>query len=114
MLKKLFFPLFRIVRYMVTFIKNFLMSRNKRKNENPFRSLLAGELYKIFNRHPNKTFNHKQLGKLVKPQVLAFIHKQIPDYAYIEDLHTELREAVIQLLAELVSKGDLIESERGK
>lgn len=90
------------------------MSKRKRKDENPFRSFLSGELYKIFNRHPHKTFNHKQLLKLIKPLAQDFIKKHLPGYAYQDDIHDELREGIIGMLGELHGKGDLIETERGK
>ena len=89
------------------------MSKRKRKDENPFRSFLAGELYKIFNRHPNKTFNHKQLSKLIRPLAVDFIQKQVPDYAFKDEIHDELKEGIMQMLGELHSKGELIETERG-
>ena len=89
------------------------MSKRKRKEENPFRSFLAGELYKVFNRHPNKTFNHKQLLKLIKPSAVEFIKKQLPGYAFLDDIHDELKEGIIGMLGELHAKGDLIETERG-
>ena len=90
------------------------MSKRKKKEANPFKSFLAGELYKIFNRHPNKTFNHKQLSKLIKPLAIDFIKKQIPNYAFLDEIHDELRDGIIAMLTELHAKGDLIETERGK
>jgi ribonuclease R len=89
------------------------MSRKKKKDENPFRTFLAGELYKVFNRHPNKTFNYKQLSRLIKPVAVDFIKKQIPNYAFMDDIHEELKEGITGMLAELHAKGDLIETERG-
>jgi ribonuclease R len=89
------------------------MSKRKRKDENPFRSFLAGELYKIFNKHPNKTFNHKQLSKLVKPAAIDYIKKQVPDYAFLEEIHEELRDGIVAMLGELHAKGDLLETDRG-
>lgn len=90
------------------------MSRKKNKDENPFRTFLAGELYKVFNKHPHKTFNHKQLSKLIRPLAVDFIKKHIPDYAYMEEIPDELKEGIIALLGELHAKGELIETERGK
>ena len=91
-----------------------MMNKRKKKDENPFKSFLAGELYKIFNRHPNKTFNHKQLSNLIKPLAVEFIKKQLPGYAFLDQIHEELRDGIIAMLAELHAKGDLIETERGK
>ena len=90
------------------------MSRKKRKEENPFKSFLAGELYKIFSRHPGKTFNHKQLAKLITPQAVEYIRKQIPGYAFMDGIHDELKEGITAMLSELHEKGELIEVERGK
>src|SRR3982750_79701 len=90
------------------------MSKRKKKEDNPFKSFLAGELYKIFNRHPTKTFNYKQLLKLVRPQAVEFIKKQVPGYAFIDEIHDELKDGIIDILSELHAKGDLIETERGK
>src|SRR5262245_63118522 len=95
------------------FIQIFSMSKKKRKDENPVKSFLSGELYKIFNQHPNKTFNQKQLTKQVQSPVLTYFRKNLPGYAYIEDLDKELRPAVISLLEEMTGKGDLIETDRG-
>ena len=89
------------------------MSKRKKKDENPFMTFLAGELYKTFNRHPNKTFNYKQLTKLIKPAAVDFIKKQIPDYAFMEGIHDELKDGISAMLEELHAKGDLIETERG-
>ncbi len=89
------------------------MSKRKKKDENPFTGFLAGELYKVFNKHPGKTFNHKQLSKLIEPLAVEFIRKTIPDYAYMDELHDELKSGIIHLLGELHTKGDLIETDRG-
>src|SRR4030095_2262156 len=90
------------------------MSKRQKKEANPFKSFLAGELYKIFNRHPNKTFNHKQLSQLIRPLAIDFVKKQLPGYAFLDDIHEELKEGIIIMLSELHAKGDLIETERGK
>ncbi|MEO8088236.1 MAG: ribonuclease R [Bacteroidota bacterium] len=89
------------------------MSKRKKKGENPFRTFLAGELQKTFDRHPNKTFNYKQLTRLIEPQAIDFIKKQIPDYAFMAGINDELNEGVISMLGELHAKGELIESDRG-
>ncbi|MCX6274960.1 MAG: ribonuclease R [Bacteroidetes bacterium] len=89
------------------------MSKRKKKDENPFTGFLAGEVYKVFNKHPHKTFNHKQLAKLIRPLAVEFIKKQIPDYAFIDEIHDELKSGIIGTLNELHAKGDLIETERG-
>lgn len=89
------------------------MSKRKKKDENPFTGFLSGEVYKVFNKHPHKTFNHKQLAKLIRPLAVEFIKKQIPDYAFIEEIHEELKSGIIGTLNELHAKGDLIETERG-
>jgi len=93
------------------------MSKKKGKNENNrsgIKSFLTDEFYKIFNEHPNKTFNHKQLAGLVKPHFTNYIRKQLPKGVRVEDLLHGMNEEIIILLDELTAKGELIQIERGK
>ena len=81
--EKIFFCSFLISPAQVSSSKFLMMSKRQKKEVNPFKSFLAGELYKIFNRHPAKTFNHKQLSKLIKPLAVEFIKKQIPGFMFM-------------------------------
>jgi ribonuclease R len=114
MLKKYFSALSFLIPHEYLHRNFLMMSKRTKKETNPFKSFLAGELYKIFNRHPHKTFNHKQLSKLIMPTATEFITKQLPNYAFMDEIHEELKDGIISMLAELHAKGDLIESERGK
>ena len=51
------------------------MSKKKSSHNDPLKNFLTSEIYKIFNQHPNKTFNHKQLARQMQPAFANFIRK---------------------------------------
>ncbi len=90
------------------------MSKKENQKEDPKRNFLLAELFKIFNQHPNTSYNYKQLNRMVKPAFMEFIHKNVGPDVYIEDVNDELKREIIFLFAELLDKGEIIEIERGK
>lgn len=91
------------------------MSKKKRKDENPVEHFILSELYKAFNQHPNRSFNHKQLARHLREPYFDFIDRlpASPEQNR-EELGEELRNEIIRLLGDLAFKGELIEVERGK
>ncbi len=90
------------------------MSKNKKKEDDPSRSLLLAELFKTFNRHPNTLYNYKQLARIIKPAYSEFLTNSGEQPANTEDLDGGLRKEILFILAELQDKGDVIETEKGK
>ena len=90
------------------------MSKKDKHKEDPAKQFLMTELYKAFNRHPNKTFNYKQLTSLLKPAVHDFARETYGEEVSVSDMASELKKEIIFLLAELQDKGEIIETDRGK
>ena len=93
---------------------NYTMSKKNKHNENPAKTFLLAELFKAFNRHPNRSFNYKQLTSLLKPVISDHAKETLGEEASIEDLGIDLKKDIIFILAELQDKGDIIETDRGK
>ncbi len=74
---------------------------------------LTEELFKVLDKHPNRTFNYKQLTKQVKESYYAFRQEE-ESAATTDELHRELKQGIIHLLQELAAKGDLIETSPGQ
>src|SRR6187399_33041 len=87
------------------------MSKKKKQDE-LVKNFLVGEIYKAFNQHPNKTFNHKQLLRIVKSELTVFADTN--QSVNVEILNNNLKKEIIFLLAELQDKGDVIEVDYGK
>lgn len=90
------------------------MSRKKKNETDPVRTHLLAELYKTFNNHPNRIFNYKQLLNIIKPGFISFLRQNSGDDVHFEELNEDLKKEIQFLLIELVDKGDLIETDRGK
>ncbi len=90
------------------------MSKKKRKSENPFEQLVLSEVYKVFNLHPYKNFNYKQLFKLIRPALILRAQENLGQDAPLEELNADLKKSVQQILGELLLKGDLLEVSSGK
>ncbi len=84
----------------------------KNKQDDLLKVFLVGEVYKAFNKHPNKTFNYKQLIRLIKSELPVFAEAN-PDIN-IDGLSDGLKKEILFILAELLDKGDLLEVEVGK
>lgn len=84
----------------------------KNKQDDLLNVFLVGEVYKAFNKHPNKTFNYKQLIRIIKTELPVFTDAN-PDIN-AEWLDDGLKKEILFILAELLDKGDLLEVETGK
>lgn len=89
------------------------MGKKNHKPVNPYLEFIQTEVYRIFNQFPNKSFNHKQLTKSIKPTFSQFVSKNVGPQAFVEDLHKELKREILILLDRLRIKGDIIEPVRG-
>lgn len=89
------------------------MSKKKPQEANPFTQFIQTEVYKAFNRFPNKSYNHKQLSKMIKPMFNHFVEEQLGSATHIEDLNQELKSEIIFLLDKLKHKGEVIETSHG-
>nr|MBP6335470.1 hypothetical protein [Bacteroidia bacterium] len=90
------------------------MSKKKRNKENPFEQLVLSEVYKVFNLHPYKNFNYKQLFKLIRPVLVQQARENLGSDVLIEELNTDLKKSVQHILSDLIVKGDLLEVSPGK
>ncbi len=84
----------------------------KNKKGDATHTFLVGEIYKAFNKHPNRSFNYKQLIRLVKESLSAFAdtHEGIN----IAELNENLKTEILFIIADLQDKGDVIEVDYGK
>jgi ribonuclease R len=89
------------------------MSKKKDNTAKTTKAFVTEELYRFFNQHPNKTFNHKQLAKLIKPDYISFLSAQrgaeVPD----EGIKSILKKEINEVVEDLTKKGDLIEVNHG-
>ena len=90
------------------------MSKKKRKNENPFDGLVLTEVFKVFNLHPYKNFNHKQIFKLVRPGLVQKARENLGEDLDLDSLNIDLKKSVLSILDDLLSKDELMEVSPGK
>ncbi len=86
----------------------------KLKEENPLSSFLLAEIYRLFEKHSNRSFNHKQVTKAIQPELVDFIKAQPESSGTAQDLFDAARDEVQLLLFQLAERGELLEVERGK
>lgn len=90
------------------------MSKKKNKQEDPIGHFILSEIYKLFQKHPNRSFNHKQIARQIRPALSDFV-QGFPGAQIEADELQDTSKAIIQrCLAELTAKEELIEVERGK
>src|SRR4051812_33539676 len=89
------------------------MSKKKMLKQETVKAFLIATLLKSFTQHPNKTFNHKQLAKLIKDDYINYLsgEKGIP--VADEGIKSILKKEILEQLQELASKGELIEANHG-
>ena len=90
------------------------MSKQKRKKENPIDDLVLSEVIKVFNLHPYKNFNYKQIFKLIKPPLIQKAKENLGNDFQVEEINNELKDSVQSVLNNLLLKGDLLEVSPGK
>lgn len=84
----------------------------KNKQDDLLKSFLVSEVYRAFNKHPSKTYNYKQLLRLINSALPAFTDAN-PE-VNPEGLEKNLKKDVLFMLAELQDKGDILEVDAGK
>jgi ribonuclease R len=89
------------------------MSKKKSGEEKTTKAFVKEELYKFLNQNPNKTFNHKQLAKLIKPDYINFLSAQRGATVADEGIKAILKKEILELFEELTAKGELIEAQTG-
>ncbi len=89
------------------------MGKKNKTDERPAKQFLQGELFKVFSRHPNKMFNHKQLAKHLKQNYISYIREFINPDVTVDGISGELKKEILFILPELVDTGELIEADRG-
>ncbi|REJ80990.1 MAG: ribonuclease R [Bacteroidetes bacterium] len=87
---------------------------SKKKNKTDVPAFLMSEIFKAFHKNPNRTFNYRQLFKLIKPSMITHMNEIVGSDVHVEDLVTGLKKSVQEILPQLVKKGDLIEVDIGK
>jgi ribonuclease R len=71
---------------------------------------LIKAILEVFKKHPYKTFNHKQILK----QLLSVYGNKISDFIHPANTKPETREQIINVLQQLLQRGDVIETDYGK
>ena len=66
----------------------------KKKEDDALRAFLISEVYKAFNKHPNRTFNYKQLVRTIKLEVEGFVAKHPDAIIDIEKLNGGLKKEI--------------------
>ena len=89
------------------------MGKKSKTNERPVEKFLLGEVFKVFNRHPNKTFNHKQLAKQIKQNYMAYLREFVNPQAETDGVSGELKKELTFILQQLTDKGEILEADRG-
>ena len=89
------------------------MGKKSKPGERPSEKFLLGEVFKVFNRHPNKTFNYKQLAKQLKQNYMAYVREFINPDAETNGVSGELKTELLFILTQLTDKGEILEADRG-
>ncbi len=89
------------------------MGKKSKSTAQPTQQFVLDEVLKVFSRHPNKTFNHKQLAKQLKQNYISYIREFVNPDVTSDGISGELKKEIEFLLNQLVDKGDLIEADRG-
>ena len=89
------------------------MSKKSNNNEDTLARFVNSAVYALFDQHPNRCFNHKQVSKQIKETFRDFLIEQgaSPDE---DDVYDLLKTAVVNSLHHHSLKEDLIEVSAGK
>ena len=91
-----------------------IMSNKKNKpGDRPIGQFMLAETFKLLNKHPNRTFNYKQVSKQVRAAFIEFLEEFPGADPKDPDLHEEMRQEARRALLTLAGRGDLEEVERG-
>lgn len=91
-----------------------MTTKNKVEEAGAVGAFLIKEIFQLFDKHPNRSFNHKQVGKELRSAFVDFVANSPDLNNASEDPYELLRRETIQALYRLVDRGDLLEIERGK
>ena len=89
------------------------MGKKSKTSDRPVEKFLLGEVFKVFHRHPNKTFNHKQLAKQIKQDYMTYVRDFVNASVESDGISAELKKELLFVLHQLVDKGELLEADRG-
>jgi len=89
------------------------MSNKKKVKGDPIGDFLVAEVYTLFNKHPNRTLNHKQVGKAVRAAFLEFVAGFAGAELEGEESHALLKAEVRKALLTLAGREELLEVDRG-
>jgi ribonuclease R len=89
------------------------MSKKNKPKEDPIGQFLLSEVFTLFNKHPNRTFNHKQVGKAIKSAFQEFIDGFSGADLSADERYGILKDGVRGTLFLLAGRGELLEVERG-
>ncbi|MFM7216753.1 MAG: ribonuclease R [Bacteroidota bacterium] len=88
--------------------------KNKNKGGDPVKDFLLAAVFRIFEQHPGRNFNHKQIARLLREEFLEFIKEFVSADLALPDLLEMLKQDVQTVLMELTGREELMEAERGK
>lgn len=89
------------------------MNKAEKNLADTIRAFIQTEVYKAFQKHPNRNFNHKQLGKQIKPVFFNFLTTVLDGAPEPADINQELKKEIAILLEKLKEKEEVIEVSRG-
>ncbi|HNS12778.1 MAG TPA: ribonuclease R [Bacteroidia bacterium] len=90
------------------------MSKKKKKEDSPFNDIVLAEVFKVFNLHPYKNFNYKQVFKLIRSPLIQKAHENLGDDLDLDKLNSDLKSSVQFILNDLRTKEELLEVSPGK
>ena len=89
------------------------MKRKEDPHEHGAKKHLKEAIYKVLHKHPNRTFNHKQLAKQIKQNYMTYVREFINPDAETNGVSGELKKELMFILAQLMDKGEILEADRG-
>src|SRR5215204_2444865 len=89
------------------------MRKTGKNNAPDVPGFIKAEVYKVFQQFPNRNFNYKQLGKIIKPAYILFLSDVVGESHEPADIHLELKKEIAILLDDLRHKEEIIEVSRG-
>ncbi|MEY4594208.1 MAG: ribonuclease [Bacteroidota bacterium] len=95
-------------------LENYPIMGKKKNEEHPLGAFLLAEIYRLFEKHGNRSFNHKQVLKAIRPAIVEFIKEQPGSEGSAQDVYDASRDEIQRLLFVLAGRGELLEVERGK
>lgn len=89
------------------------MSKMKHDGDNAMTHVVSAGVYALFNNHPNRSFNHKQVAKHLRETFSEFLISSGSSLTG-DEMHEALKTEIQHVLFSMTAKEELIETVRGK